>query len=132
MPTWSRRCAGVCGGLCGTLVLTAVLGVTGGCGPSAPSSRSGDSGAQTVAVRGTERIGWDQPGDVTGLTFRAYVDGRRVDLVSVVCGRRGREGTACAAPLPLLAGGRHHVTLTAVSADGAESAPSQPIVLLKE
>lgn len=132
MPTWSRRRAGVSGGLCGMLVLTAVLGVTGGCGPSPPSSRGGDSDAETVTVRGTERIGWDRPGDVTGLTFRAYVDGRRVELVSVSCGRRGPEGTACAAPLPPLADGRHRVTLAAVSADGAESPPSQPIVLLKE
>ena len=86
-------------------------------GPS-PVERPAVVGATTV--RGTERLAWDQPGDVSTLRFRAYVDDRPAGLDGVSCNRATPEA-ACTAPLPPLTNGVHTVALASISATGLES-----------
>jgi glucose/arabinose dehydrogenase len=81
-------------------------------------------------VRGTERLGWSQPGDVSKLKFRAYVDNRPVDLTGVTCSNSGGEAE-CHAPLPPMTDGTHTIEVVNVTASGVESARSAPFTVQK-
>jgi glucose/arabinose dehydrogenase len=95
--------------------------------PTAPTPVAGAaSGAQQV--RGTERLAWSQTGDASRLRFRAYVDGRAVDLPGATC-TPGAEAD-CQSPLPSLTDGVHTIEVVSISS-GTESARSAPITLQK-
>lgn len=96
--------------------------------PSTGSDTSTDGG--TAQVRGTERLGWSQTGDVSKLKFRAYVDNRPVDLTGVTCSNSGGEAE-CHAPLPAMSDGTHTIEVVNVTAAGVESARSAPFTVQK-
>jgi len=84
-----------------------------------------------ITVRGTERLGWNQVGEVAYLRFRAYVDDRPVDLGAATCDGSTPEA-ACTSPLPPLTDGIHTIALTAVDRfSGLESERSVPITVQK-
>ena len=111
------------------LALPLLLGVSG-CedddSPTGPSANPGGaSGAPQVA--GTERLGWNQTGDVSKLRFRAYVNGKSVDLPGATCITSGAEAD-CSAPLPAMSDGVHSIEVVNVSVStGVESARSAAI-----
>ncbi len=81
-------------------------------------------------MRGTARLGWSQPGDVSKLKFRAYVDNRPVDLTGVTCSNSGGEAE-CHAPLPTMTDGTHTIEVVNVTASGIESTRSAPFTVQK-
>ena len=98
--------------------------------PTAPSPVTG-TGSGTAQVRGTERLAWNQVGDVARLKFRAYVDGKAVDLPGATCGTSKAEAE-CSAPLPALSDGVHTIELVNVSiASGLESERTAAITVQK-
>ena len=105
MRLWSSRLPSVRAGL----PLAAVLMLATACGGS--SEPSPDPGV--ITVRGTERLGWNQVGDVAAIRFRAYVDDRPVDLDAAACDSATPEAN-CTSPLPPLTNGIHSIALTAV------------------
>jgi len=111
------------------LALPLLLGVSG-CedddSPTGPSANPGGaSGAPQVA--GTERLGWNQTGDVSKLRFRAYVDGKSVDLPGATCITSGADAD-CNAPLPAMSDGVHTIEVVNVSVStGVESGRSAAI-----
>ena len=117
------------------LTLLAVLGLAvSGCkdddSPTGPTTVPGTTNGASQ-VRGTERLGWNQAGDVSRLRFRAYVDGRAVDLPGATCSTSGGEAE-CHSPLPSLTDGVHTIELVNVSvATGLESDRSGSITLQK-
>jgi glucose/arabinose dehydrogenase len=98
--------------------------------PTGPSPVVGNAPSDSVSgaqqVRGTERLAWSQAGDTSRLRFRAYVDGRPVDLPSATC-----SGGECGSPLPSMNDGVHAIALANVSAAGVESERSEPITVQK-
>jgi len=98
--------------------------------PTGPSPVTGNapSGAVSGAteVRGTERLAWSQAGDTSRLRFRAYVDGRPVELSSATC-----SNGECSSPLPSMGDGMHTIELVSVSAAGIEGNRSEPITVQK-
>ena len=104
------------------------------CGGSSPSPPDGGIPAGTIPVRGSERLAWDQAGDVSNLRFLAYVDGQPVSLDRATCdaAQLGPQGSPCVSPLPALSVGVHNIALSAVSrTSGLESAQSQAITVQK-
>ena len=104
------------------------------CGGSSPAPPDGTVPAGTVPVRGSERLAWDQAGDVSDLRFLAYVDGQPVSLDSATCdaAQLGPQGSPCVSPLPPLTVGVHTIALSAVSrVSGLESARSAAITVQK-
>jgi hypothetical protein len=98
--------------------------------PTAPSVGTGGTGG-TTQVRGTERLAWSLTGNASGLRFRAYVDGKPVDLPSATCSNSGSDAD-CQSPLPAMTDGSHTIELVNVLAgSGIESARSAPITLQK-
>lgn len=82
-------------------------------------------------VRGTEHLAWSQAGDLSGLSFRAYVDDTLVPLGEAACDGSTGEAT-CMAPLPAMVNGVHTIALTSVlTAVGLESERSEPLVVQK-
>ncbi len=111
--------------------LLATVSVVGAvsCGESPAPGHS--PGAGVVVVRGSERLLWNQVGDVSVLRFRAYVDDRGVSLAGAACDGPGPEFT-CASPLPPLTDGVHTIALTAIDAfSGLESARSASVTVQK-
>jgi hypothetical protein len=97
--------------------------------PPPPQSTPG----QGVAVRGTERLAWDQTApsyqQLVGYVFSAYVDGTAVRMTGVECGATvTADGFRCSAPLPPMSNGTHVLQVSAIVA-GAESARSQPLTV---
>jgi len=120
-------------------LLALPLLATSGCkddeSPTAPTADAGaasaTSGSGAAQVRGTERLGWNQIGDVSKLRFRAYVDNRPVDLTGATCSSSG-EQAECYAPLPALSDGVHTIALVNIAVStGVESERSAPITLQK-
>ena len=115
-------------------LLVAVCLGTPGCeddeAPTGPTPvTSGTNNAPQVS--GAERLGWNQTGDVGRLRFRAYVDGRAVDLPAATCSASGAEAE-CGSPLPALADGVHTIELVNVQVStGVESERSGAITLQK-
>jgi glucose/arabinose dehydrogenase len=109
------------------LAAVAVLMLATSCGGSQePSPAPG-----VITVRGTERLGWSQVGEVAALRFRAYVDDRPVDLDAATCDGSTPEA-ACISPLPPLTNGIHTIALVAVDRfSGLESERSVPITVQK-
>ena len=122
--------------LASTLAIAAVV-ISTGCGgsssPESPAPVPGTTPAPVpgaTPVRGTERLAWNQAGDVSRLRFRAYVDERPVDLVSATCD--GSMPAACTSPLPPLTDGVHTIGLVNVDAtSGIESAQTDTITVQK-
>src|SRR5689334_19724026 len=75
--------------------------------PTSPSTGTGGSTGGTQQVRGTERLGWNQIGDVSKLKFRVYVDNKPVDLSGVTCSGGSGGEAECHAPLPAMSDGTH-------------------------
>jgi glucose/arabinose dehydrogenase len=119
------------------LVFVAFLSFTA-CGgssssPAPPTNPPGGSSG-TVQVRGSEKLSWDQAGDVSELQFVAYVDDVRVALDSASCNaaQSGPQGAPCLSPLPDLANGVHKIELAAVfKTSQQESARSAAITVQK-
>ena len=99
--------------------------------PTGPTPVTGDAtgSAGATEVRGTERLVWNQVGDTSRLRFRAYVNGRAVDLPSATCDGATPEAE-CSSPLPTLTDGVHTIELVNISS-GVESARTGPITLKK-
>ena len=100
--------------------------------PTGPTPVTGGStgSAGATEVRGTERLVWNQAGDTSRLRFRAYVNGRAVDLPSATCDGATPEAE-CSSPLPSLTDGVHAIELVNISSAGIESDRTGPITLRK-
>ncbi len=83
-----------------------------------------------IVVTGTERLAWDQPGDTSGLLFRAHIDGTPVELNSATCAA-SPDTAVCSTPLPPLTDGVHVISVTAITESGTESVSSNPITVQK-
>jgi glucose/arabinose dehydrogenase len=111
------------------ILLAGTLAI-GGCGGSSNPESGGSQ-----AIRGNERIGWDQQAantaELSNFRYAIYVDGNRSELPDVTCAdSRGSAGFACSGRLPGLSAGQHTLELASyVVVDGAvsESPKSQPI-----
>jgi hypothetical protein len=79
-------------------------------------------------VTGSERIAWNQSGDVAGLRFLAYVDGNQVALDQATCNASAAE---CSSPLPAMTDGMHTLAIAAVSRTGDEGSRSAPLTIQK-
>lgn len=88
-------------------------------GPSAPPG--------ATQVTGSERIAWDQRGDLGGLRFRGYLDGNAVALDQAACSASGE----CVSPLPPMADGLHALSIVAMLPNGQEGSRSVEITLQK-
>jgi hypothetical protein len=111
------------------LALGLALLVQMSCSGSAPSEPN--PGLDATIVQGTERLGWSQSGNVSGLTFRAYVDDTPVTLMAATCDT-SMSDAACTSPLPPLANGVHTIALTSVlTSDGLESERSEALTVQK-
>src|SRR5688572_6753806 len=95
--------------------------------PSSPGTPpSGGSGTQ---VRGTERIAWAQEGSgVINYSFIALVDEAGAPLPDARCTASG-SSFECSAALPPMSAGRQRFQIVAISGEGLQSPPSQPLVL---
>jgi hypothetical protein len=83
------------------LLATALFLVAPGCkdDDSSPTGPTPVAGSGTT--QGSERLGWSQSGDTSGLRFRAYVDGQPFDLPSATCNGAKPEAE-CNSPLPAM------------------------------
>src|SRR5688572_17720029 len=104
------------------LAALAALLVTAGCedddSPTSPTPVAGNTtpnpGTGTPAtgnatqVQGHERMAWHQSGDVSKMTFRAYVDGKGFNLSAAKCDN-AKPDAECESPLPSLSDGVHTV-----------------------
>jgi len=105
--------------------------VASGCKDDASPTAPTPGTAGATQVRGTERLAWDQIGDVARLKFRAYVDDKAVDLPGATC-TSSATVAACTSPLPALSDGVHTIALVNVSiASGSESERTASITLQK-
>lgn len=113
------------------LALTIALAGCGGSSGPAPSPSPGGG----TTIRGTERIGWDQPApaanELSGLRYALYVDGARSEIADVSCGNSASAaGFACSGRLPPMSPGAHTLELASfiVSSTGIlESPRSAPL-----
>lgn len=125
MGLWSR---GVPAGWRARAAGAVLMLVAAGCGGD---TREPSPGPGVITVNGSERLWWNQAGDVAGLRFRAYVDDRGVDLPTAACDGIAPVA-ACSSPLPPLSNGVHTIALAAVEKlSGAESDRSAPITVQK-
>ena len=118
------------------VVLLVAIWASSGCNdsPTSPSPGDAPSPGQTVPdgslVRGSERLAWNQAGNVSRMRFRAYIDDQAVELPSATC--NGSNPAMCTAPLPALADGIHAIALVNVNMDTAsESARTDSITVQK-
>jgi hypothetical protein len=100
-------------------------------GSGTPSAGTGTTPAagNSNQVRGNERLAWHQSGDASKMRFRAYVDGKAVDLPAAKCDDAKPEAE-CTSPLPTLSNGVHTVEVVNI-VSGVESARSAAITLEK-
>ena len=108
--------------------------VMSGCGGSSPSpDRPSSDPPSTIpgatTVYGTERLAWLQPGHVSGMQFRAYVDNTPVELNAAACNGTIPD-SECSSPLPSMTDGVHSIALAAVSS-GLEGERSPSITVQK-
>jgi hypothetical protein len=104
--------------------------VHAGCGGSSPAPGPTPVPGATI-VRGTEHLAWSQSGDLTGLTFRAYIDDGPVALTAATCDTSTPDAS-CTSPLPPLTDGVHTIALTSVLATyGLESERSESLTVQK-
>lgn len=99
------------------------------CGGADDDRPSGDP----VPVRGSQRLGWDQPAAsleaLRAHTFNLYIDDNLATFVDPRCTEtRTSGGYQCSGGLPTLPPGRHVVSVTSVL-NGIESKPSPPLVI---
>jgi len=112
------------------LLLLPIPGCKDDDSPTAPTPVGGSANG-AAQVRGTERLAWNQNGDVSKLRFRAYVDAKPVDLPGATCSTAGGEAD-CRAPLPTLSDGVHTIELVNVTlSSGIESDRTAPLTLQK-
>jgi glucose/arabinose dehydrogenase len=116
------------------LTAAAVLVLSSCGGGSSPSPGGPSVGAPApvpgaTMVNGSERLAWNQTGEVSGMQFLAYVDGSPVTLGTAACA--GAPDAECSAPLPPLTDGVHTIALAALSAAGLESGRSDSITVQK-
>ncbi|MPZ18829.1 MAG: hypothetical protein GEV06_13075 [Luteitalea sp.] len=102
-------------------------------GAPLPPSTGAPPGGESTAVRGTERIAWEQPAasarEVASFRFAVYVDGVRGELSGARCeSSSGPNGYACGAPLPQLTPGTHVIQLSAIMPrrGGSVESPRSP------
>ena len=96
--------------------------------PPEPSAPGPSTPPGVVQVTGSERIAWDQAGDVAGLRFRAYLDANPIALEQATC---DAAAATCSSPLPSMTDGMHTLAIAAVSPAGEESARSEPLTVQK-
>lgn len=108
----------------------AVTSACDGGSPTPPAPIGPEPVPGATQVTGRERVAWEQPGDGTSYSFRAYVDDVVVELTAASCTVTGVE-SQCSAPLPAMSDGVHALQLVAVSPYGDESERSDPITLQK-
>lgn len=122
-------------GMLGAATLVWLAACGGGSSPAPPSGGTPpDVPSGAIPVNGSERLWWDQEGDVAQLRFQAYVDGvpARLDAATCDAAAPGPQGFPCVSPLPPLADGLHKIALTAVSrVTGLESAQSESVTVYK-
>lgn len=94
--------------------------------PAAPVPSTPPPGS--TPVNGSERIAWDQDGDVAGLRFRGYLDGNPIELEQATCNAGAGE---CCSPLPSMTDGTHTFAIAAVSPTGEEGPRSELLILQK-
>src|SRR5262245_36963897 len=120
------------------LFLAAAL-IASACGsdssPSAPSTGSPPPSSGPINVKGTERIGWDQPADdasqLAHYQYLGYVDNVAQVLANPVCGTTPSNGTfPCSAKLPTMSLGNHRLELAAQEIDGAQRLGPRSAALL--
>jgi hypothetical protein len=107
----------------------AVSSCGGGSRPSPPPPSTGGPSTPpgVTRVTGSERIAWNQGGDLTGLRFLAFVDDNSVALDQAACNASGE----CSSPLPPMNDGTHTIAMAAVAPGGGTSGRSQPITVEK-
>jgi hypothetical protein len=111
------------------LMAAIALASCGGGSSSPPASQAPAPGA--TRVTGSERLAWNQTGDIASLRFLAYVDGSPVSLNAAACNGAAPEAE-CSAPLPPLTDGVHTIAVAAQSASsGAESERSEAVTVQK-
>lgn len=119
----------------GTLLLVGVsAAVLAGCGGSSDPSPSPDPGGPP-AIRGTERLGWDQlaadVGELNRFRYAIYVDGARSEMADTLCATVATPaGFSCSGRLPSMAPGVRTLELAAFVMEGGqliESARSAPL-----
>lgn len=118
------------GRLAGTAAVALALSSCGGDSrpsPPPPPNTGPSPPPGVTRVTGSERIAWNQSGDLAGLRFLAYVDENSVALDQASCNASGE----CASPLPSMADGTHTIAMAAVSPGGGTSGRSQPITVEK-
>ena len=96
-------------------------------------SDNDNSSSDPVAVRGTERLSWEQAAETTqqlqALTFKIYVDGNSQPFADTRCADAPAGRTfVCSGKLPPMSPGRHTLEVTAVR-DGVESPRSSQLVI---
>ncbi len=99
--------------------------------PERPPASPPPDGPPTpgTAIRGGERLGWDQSGPsqaaVQAFSYLLYVDGSARPLADVRCAAATGSGYPCSGQLPALLGGAHVLELAAVDGgiEGPRSAP---------
>ena len=87
----------------------AVSSCGGGSRPSPPPPSTGGPSTPpgVTRVTGSERIAWNQGGDLTGLRFLAFVDDNSVALDQAACNASGE----CSSPLPPMNDGTHTIAM---------------------
>jgi glucose/arabinose dehydrogenase len=108
-------------------------------GSSPPSPPVVNPPASNETIKGTERIGWDQPAadavELATIRYAIYVDDVRSELTGVSCASSAAtNGFACTARLPALTAGAHTLQLASFINDGSiregvRSAPLRVIVV---
>lgn len=104
-------------------------------GQGRPTPITATADASAIEVRGQERLEWDQratAGELSGLGFLAYVNGRVQWLYSVACASApSAAGFECSAALPVLDPGVNVIEVAAyvTGTPAAEGQRSPPIYL---
>ena len=106
--------------LAGAAAAALALSSCGGGGsrpPTDPVAPGPSTPPGVTQVTGSERIGWNQVGDLGGMRFLAYLDGNPVALDQAACNASAAE---CSSPMPSIADGMHTIAIAAVSRTGVE------------
>lgn len=118
-----------------TVLLAAAL-FAAGCDDSPPQPAPSPDPGAPPAIRGDERLGWDQPAanraELATFSYAIYVDGARREMAGVTCeDSAAAAGFPCSGQLPLMTPGLHTLELAAFFTDddrvveGPKSTPFQ-------
>jgi hypothetical protein len=103
------------------------------CDRDSPSNDGGQSGGDSIILRGGERLGWDQPAisgtNPSSYVYIMFIDDAATTLTSVTC-TSGSSGYTCSSVLPPMSPGRHSLTLVASRGGAAMSLPSRSLEIV--